>query len=129
MLQNYVNFLCSRQGDEFFPFVRATSLRFCRTRILAIVLLRAPKDYFGMITHFVEGLETINAVTLVAVTENTSLHKMYWVHRGRKTALCLRHCCYIYAALHLWYKKSENMALLIRNNAAGLTLLFYFSFL
>jgi hypothetical protein len=80
-----------------------------------------------MLTHFVEGLETISAVTLVAVTENASLHKMYWVHRERKPTLCLRQCCLLPAALHLWYKKYGNMALLIRNSAAGLTL-FYISF-
>jgi hypothetical protein len=82
-----------------------------------------------MITHFVEGLETISAVTLAAVAENASLHKVYWVHRERKPTLCLRHCCCVSAALHLWYKNSGNMAQLIRNSAAGLTLLFYVSFL
>jgi hypothetical protein len=82
-----------------------------------------------MITHFVEGLETMNAVTMAEVTENAILHKIYWVHRERKPTLCLRHCCCIFTALHLWYKKSGNMALLIRNSAAGLTLLFYMSFL
>ena len=82
-----------------------------------------------MITHFVEGLETMNAVTMAAVTENAILHQIYWVHRERKPTLCLCHRCCISAALHFWYKKSGNMALLIRNSAGGLTLLFYISFL
>lgn len=117
MLQNYVNFLCSRQGNEYFPYVMDTGLRFCRKRILVIFLLRAPKDDFGMINHFVEGLETISAVTVTAVTENASLHKMCWVQRERKPTLCLRHCCCTSAALHVWYKKYGNMTLLIRNSA------------
>jgi len=93
-----------------------TGLRFCRRGILVIILLRTPKGDFGMMNHFVEGLETISAVTVAAVTENTSLHKMYWVHRERKPTLFLRHCCCISSALHLWYKKYVNVTLLIRNS-------------
>ena len=79
-----------------------TGLRFCRTRILVIILLRTPKDYFGMINHFVEGLETISAITVAAVMEKASLRKMYWMHREHKHTLCLHHCCCISSALHLW---------------------------
>jgi len=117
MLRNYVNFLCSRQGNGLFRYVMDTGLRFCRTRILVIILLRAPKGDFGMINHFAEGLEAISAVTVAAVTENASLHKMYWVHRERKPTFCLRHCCCISAALHLWYKKYGNVTPVIGNSA------------
>ena len=83
--------------------------------------LRTPKDYFGVVNHFVEELETIIAVTLAAVTENASLRRMVLGVQRAQSPLCLRHCCLISAAVHLWNKKSGNMEPMIRNSAAGLT--------
>jgi hypothetical protein len=79
-----------------------------------------------MINHTVEELETINAVTLTAVTESVNLHKMALdAQRAQIHSLSWPLLFYfsvgVVAAMYLWHKKSGNMKPFIRNCPAERT--------